>query len=112
MVTKVQAQGGWGHEHYRVGGANSCTHFQPFRRQHLGGEVDAGDPMIDFAQARVDENQIQQAFVIDTADTPEGPRVIECNNFCSAGLYAANVGKIVEAIEALQEPGSCNISAP
>ena len=43
-----------------------------------------------------------RAFVLDVADTLEGPKVIEVNNFNSAGLYACDVGKIVDAVEAME----------
>ncbi len=39
------------------------------------------------------------AFVMDIADTPEGPRIIEINNLNSAGWYKADVGKLVDALE-------------
>lgn len=39
--------------------------------------------------------------VMDVADTPDGPRIIEFNNFNSAGWYACDVTKIVQAIDAL-----------
>ena len=42
-----------------------------------------------------------QAFVIDIAYTSEGYKIIEVNNMNSAGLYEANVGKLIEAIEGL-----------
>lgn len=44
----------------------------------------------------------ERAFVMDVADTPEGLRVIELNTFNAAGLYKADVGKIVDAIEGMQ----------
>ena len=50
----------------------------------------------------VDRFQPARAFVLDVADTLEGPKVIEVNNFNSAGLYACDVGKIVDAIEAME----------
>lgn len=42
-------------------------------------------------------------FVIDIARVPEGYKVIEYNTFNSAGLYACNTDKIVEAINKLEE---------
>ena len=36
--------------------------------------------------------------VMDVADTPDGPRIIEFNNFKPAGWYACDVSKIVQAI--------------
>ena len=55
--------------------------------------------VIAFAQKMVDKWQPARAFVIDIATTPHGLKVIEINNFNSAGFYLADVEKIVEAIE-------------
>lgn len=52
-----------------------------------------------FAQRMVDLWQPARAFVIDVAETSEGFKIVEINNFNSAGFYACNVGRIVEAIE-------------
>jgi len=56
----------------------------------------------EFAQAMVDMWQPARGFVIDIAETAEGPKVIEVNNLNSSGFYACNVGKIVEAIEEME----------
>jgi len=56
----------------------------------------------EFAQAMVDLWQPARGFVIDIAETHEGPKVIEVNNLNSSGFYKCNVGKIVEAIEAME----------
>lgn len=75
-------------------------------RYKLGSQVLYTDEIpphvMTFAQAMVDKWQPARAFVIDIAETHDGPRVIEINNFNSAGFYACNVGKIVEAIEAME----------
>jgi hypothetical protein len=55
----------------------------------------------DWAQARVDEWQPDDAFVIDLANTPNGIKIVEINNLNSAGFYKINVGKLVAAIEEL-----------
>lgn len=55
--------------------------------------------IIDFAQAMVDSWQPARAFVIDIANTPNGCKVIEINNFNSAGFYDADIAKIINAIE-------------
>jgi hypothetical protein len=56
----------------------------------------------EFAQKMIDQWQPARGFVIDIAETHEGPRVIEVNNLNSSGFYACNVGKIVEAIESME----------
>lgn len=39
--------------------------------------------------------------VVDIADTPDGPRIVEFNNFNAATWYACDVSRIVQAIEAM-----------
>lgn len=56
----------------------------------------------EFAQKMVDTWQPDRAFVIDIADTDEGPKVIEINAINSSGFYNINMGKYVAAIEAMQ----------
>ena len=41
------------------------------------------------------------AFVVDIADTPEGLKAVEVNNFNAAGFYAADMQRLVGAIEAM-----------
>ena len=53
----------------------------------------------EFAQEMINLWQPARGFVIDIAETHEGPKIIEVNNLNSSGFYACNVGKIVEAIE-------------
>jgi hypothetical protein len=62
---------------------------------------DVDDYIIDYANARAAEFSPLRAYVMDVAVTSEGLRIIECNTFNAAGLYAGNVSKIVEAIEAM-----------
>jgi len=40
-----------------------------------------------------------RVYVIDIAETPDGFKIIEYNTFNSAGLYACDVGKIIDSIE-------------
>jgi hypothetical protein len=42
-----------------------------------------------------------QAFVMDIADTPDGPKVIEINNINSSGFYACDPQSIIVALESL-----------
>jgi hypothetical protein len=44
-------------------------------------------------------------YVVDVALTPSGPRVVELNSFCCAGLYACNTLAVVRAVgaQALKE---------
>lgn len=44
------------------------------------------------------------AFAIDIAVTPDGLRVIELNSANAAGFYACDMGRIVDAVEAMLAP--------
>jgi hypothetical protein len=52
-----------------------------------------------FVEDRISEWEPHEAFVIDVADTPEGLKVIEINTLNSSGYYAADMQKLVMAIE-------------
>jgi hypothetical protein len=71
-----------------------------------GGNVVATedvDPVsLDHAQACVQAWQPARAFVLDTALTPDGPRIVEVNCINSAGFYGADVQRIVMAIEGME----------
>ena len=43
------------------------------------------------------------AFVMDIADTPNGPKIIETNTINSSGMYAIDVQRLVFALEDLNE---------
>lgn len=58
--------------------------------------------VIDYVQRMVDKWQPAIAFVIDIAEIDEGLKIIEINNFNSAGFYACDVSKIIDAIELLE----------
>lgn len=71
------------------------------------GDVVVQDENVDpdvytLAQKMVDHWQPAKAFVIDIAITPTGMKVIEINNINSAGFYAADVQKIIMAIEDME----------
>lgn len=51
-----------------------------------------------FAQSCVDHWRPNDAFTIDVAVTPAGPKVIELNSANSAGFYACDVGTIIDAV--------------
>lgn len=76
-----------------------------------GSQYKAGDtvyytsevmPFIEqFAQKMVNKWQPDRAFVLDIADTDEGPKVIEINAINSSGFYACDMGKYVNAINSM-----------
>lgn len=57
------------------------------------------DRYVEFAQRMVDKYSPADGFVIDIADTPDGLKVIELNDFNCAGFYHCDVMKIIAAIE-------------
>lgn len=77
-----------------------------------GSQYKAGDqvfyssdvmPFIkEFAQKMIEKWQPNRAFVLDIADTEEGPKVIEINAINSSGFYACDMGKYVAAINAME----------
>lgn len=71
----------------------------------LGGRVryieGAASPVVEaFAQAKAREWGPNPAYVMDIADTEEGPKIVECNCLNAAGFYAADMMKLVGYIEA------------
>lgn len=62
-----------------------------------GGSI--GDLVREYAQARVDEWQPLDAFVIDVCDTPDGFKIVEINTINSCGFYACDMQKLVMAIQ-------------
>lgn len=54
-----------------------------------------------FAQNCVDIWRPNDAFTIDIAITPDGPKVIELNSANSAGFYACDQGAIIDAVNRL-----------
>lgn len=58
------------------------------------------DQRIDeYVLERIGEWQPHDAFVIDVCDTEEGMRIVELNTLNAAGFYAADVQKLVLALE-------------
>ena len=55
-----------------------------------------------FVRKAVADWQPHRAFVIDVCDTPEGPRIVEINTINAAGFYAADVQRLVWALEELE----------
>lgn len=59
--------------------------------------------VIEYANARAAEFSPLEAYVLDVAIVENGLKVVEANTFNAAGLYSANVGLIVDAIERLEQ---------
>jgi hypothetical protein len=60
------------------------------------------DEVFPYAQRMVDKWQPDRAFVIDIALSENGYKVVEYNCMNSCGFYKIDVGKLVEAIEAME----------
>lgn len=54
-----------------------------------------------FARERVAQWSPSKAFVLDIAETSEGFKVLELNAINSAGFYACDMGKFIDAINSL-----------
>ena len=57
---------------------------------------------LDFADQMIRQWQPARAFVMDVAETPDGPKIIEINNINCSGFYACNMGRIVDAVEQME----------
>ncbi len=73
----------------------------------LGGRVayasvPRDSALVAYAQARVAEWQPHRAFCLDVADTADGLAIVEINTINAAGFYAADVQKLVIALEDLE----------
>jgi len=61
--------------------------------------IDYPDDCFELANKVAKHNwQVDFAYVVDVALTPNGPKVIELNSFSCAGLYACDLTKIVDAV--------------
>lgn len=58
--------------------------------------------MDDFVRQAVADWQPHRAFVIDVCETQDGPRIVEINTLNSAGFYAGDMARVVDALEALE----------
>jgi hypothetical protein len=54
---------------------------------------------IKYAQSMVDKFQLNDAFVIDICDTPDGWKVVECNCINCSGFYDVDMQKMIMAID-------------
>lgn len=59
------------------------------------------EQIIGFAEAAIKLFDVAPAYVLDIAFTIEGPKIIEVNNINAAGWYAADMDKLVGALEEL-----------
>lgn len=55
--------------------------------------------VLEFGQQRVDELDYADAYCLDICRTPDGLKIVEVNTINSAGLYHADVDKLIQAFE-------------
>lgn len=55
--------------------------------------------LVDFGKKMVEVYCPKKAFCLDVCETPEGPKIVEINTLNSAGFYAADMQKLVYALE-------------
>jgi hypothetical protein len=67
------------------------------RRAFASSDVDVAVEA--YARARVAEWQPHEAFVIDVCETDRGMKIVELNTLNAAGFYAADMQKLVVALE-------------
>ena len=59
--------------------------------------------ILEFVEARSREWKPDDAYVMDIARTPDGLKIVEVNNINASGFYNGDVGKIVMALEKLNQ---------
>jgi len=68
-----------------------------------GGQVthssDADQRLFQFVEERIGEWMPHETFVLDVCDTPDGIKIVEINTLNSSAFYAADVQRLVMALE-------------
>lgn len=95
------------HVEYRfwvvAGEITTCSMYRRGGQVHYAGDVD--HRLSAFVEARIAEWMPHDSFVIDVCDTPEGIRIVEINTLNSSGFYAADVQRLVLALQAAYSTG-------
>ncbi len=91
----------WTESRFFVVDGKIATYSQYKRGSRIIPVSTVDEAAISFVQQMIDIWCPARGFVIDVALTPDGYRVIEINCLNSAGLYAINAQKLVEAIEGM-----------
>lgn len=60
---------------------------------------DVDERFDEYVKQRIAEWEPHEAFVIDVCDTPDGIKIVEINTLNSCGFYAADIQKLVDALE-------------
>lgn len=64
-------------------------------------QAQVDERIVDFANACAKQWSPDRAYVLDVFDTPNGLKIGEVNNLNSAGFYASDLGKLVDALESM-----------
>ncbi len=67
--------------------------------QRIISDTYTPEDVLHYARQRIEAWVPDRAFVLDIAETPEGFCVIEVNNINSAGVYAADVSRLIQEID-------------
>ena len=59
------------------------------------------DSVLDYAKGCIELWVPDRAFALDIAETPEGLCIIEVNNINSSGVYAADLSKLIQAMDGM-----------
>ena len=70
--------------------------YRKYQKAWMDEEVDP--KMLEFAHKAIREFRPHDVYVMDVTDTDDGYKVVEYNTFNSSGLYACNVGNIIDEI--------------
>lgn len=95
------------HAEYRfwvvAGEVVTCSMYRRGGQVQYTGDVD--DRLNAFVKARIVEWMPHESFVIDVCDTPHGILIVEINTLNSSSFYAADVQKLVSALQAAYSNG-------
>lgn len=80
-------------------GGQIVTHSQYKRGNKVIYSPDVDSEVLDFAKACAEIWMPNPAVVMDVAQTPSGCKIVEVNCLNSAGFYAGDMGKLVNALE-------------
>lgn len=89
----------WTENRIWVIGSKLVTHSQYKRGNTVHYHPNVDLEVLEFADRVTDIWRPNEAFVIDVAQTPIGCKIVEVNCLNSAGFYAADMGKLVMALE-------------
>ena len=95
------------HAEYRfwvvAGEVATCSMYRRGGQIHYAGDVD--QRLGAFVETRIAEWMPHESFVIDVCDTPDGMRIVEINTLNSSSFYAADVQRLVSALQTAYSTG-------